>query len=109
MNKSSSTVLGILAGTAIGAALGILFAPDKGSATRKRIADEANSAKDKLAENAKHLKENMVNGFSTKKQTLEDQVEDLVSDVSYKTEDVITALEKKLGELKEKNKKFQKA
>ncbi len=109
MNKSSSTVLGILAGTAIGATLGILFAPDKGSATRKRIADEANSAKDKLAENANHLKEKMVNGFSTKKQTLEDQVEDLVSDVSYKTEDVITALEKKLGELKEKNKKFQKA
>lgn len=109
MNKSSSTVLGILAGTAIGATLGILFAPDKGSATRKRIADEANTAKDKLAENAKHLKENMVNSFSTKKQTLEDQVENLASDVSYKTEDVITALEKKLGELKEKNKKYQKA
>jgi hypothetical protein len=32
----------------------------------------------------------------------------LVSDVSYKAEDVITTLEKKLAELKAKNKKLQK-
>ena len=35
--NSGKVVLGVLAGLAAGAALGILFAPDKGTATRKKI------------------------------------------------------------------------
>ena len=51
MSNNGNTVLGILAGTAIGATLGILFAPDKGSATRKKIAEQAESAKDQISRN----------------------------------------------------------
>jgi gas vesicle protein len=40
MNTSSKVLLGIMAGAAIGGALGILLAPDKGAATRKRIIDK---------------------------------------------------------------------
>jgi len=36
-------------------------------------------------------------------------LENMVSDVSHKTEDVISTLEKKLAELKTKNKKLQKS
>lgn len=108
-NNSNNTIIGILAGTAIGATLGILFAPDKGINTRQKIADETLAAKDKLTNGAIILKDRMVETVNAKKVTLEDQVENMVSDVSYKTEDVIEALEKKLGELKAKNKKFQKA
>ena len=50
--KSGKVVLGLLAGIATGALLGILFAPEKGSKTRKKIADKskgiANDMKDKL-------------------------------------------------------------
>ncbi len=108
-NNSSNTIIGILAGTAIGATLGILFAPDKGVNTRKRIAEEAQAAKDRIADGAIHLRDRVADTVSNKKDTLDTQIESIVSDVSYKTEDVITTLEKKLAELKAKNKKLQKS
>ena len=57
MSNSSNTVVGLLAGTVIGATLGILFAPDKGAKTRQRISDEALAAKDKIVDTASDLTE----------------------------------------------------
>ena len=108
MSNNGNTVLGILAGTAIGAVMGILFAPDKGSNTRQRISDEALLAKQKLAETATDLKDQVVNTATSKKQTLDEQVEFIISSASYKADDVISTLERKLKDLKEKNKKLQK-
>jgi gas vesicle protein len=52
--KSGKALLGILAGIATGSILGILFAPEKGKVTRKRIAkkgeDYAGAAKGKFDE-----------------------------------------------------------
>lgn len=60
-NNSNNVLLGILAGTAIGATLGILFAPDKGTKTRQKIADQANATKDTFLTEADHFKEKIVN------------------------------------------------
>lgn len=46
--KSNNTIIGILGGVAIGAIAGILFAPDKGTNTRKKIAKKSAKATDDL-------------------------------------------------------------
>ncbi len=58
--SAGKIVLGMLAGMAIGSVLGILFAPDKGSVTRKKLAkkgsdisrdaeDQVNGLMDKMS------------------------------------------------------------
>lgn len=47
---SGKVLLGVLAGVAVGATLGILFAPDKGSATRKKISKKGDEYTEELKE-----------------------------------------------------------
>lgn len=103
-----SNLSNVLLGTAVGAALGILFAPDEGKKTREKLLAQANEAKDKLAENAGELKDKVATTYGEKKGTFDEQLESVVSNLSYKADDVILSLEKKLSDLKQKNKKFQK-
>jgi len=43
---NTKTILGFIAGAAIGAIAGILLAPDSGAATRKKIIDKSGDLKD---------------------------------------------------------------
>ena len=53
--NTGKVVLGVLAGIAVGATLGILLAPDKGSNTRKQISDKADDYVDGLKGNFDEL------------------------------------------------------
>lgn len=52
MNNTGRTLLALFAGAAAGAVLGILFAPDKGSETRRKIADSTGRLTDSIKESA---------------------------------------------------------
>ncbi len=47
-NSNGKVLLALLGGVALGALIGVLFAPDKGAETRKKMAEEAKKAGDRV-------------------------------------------------------------
>ncbi len=66
--SSGKVLLGVLAGAAIGAGIGILFAPDKGSETRKKIVDRSNEYADGLGDKISEFFEAITEKFETVKE-----------------------------------------
>lgn len=56
MKTSSKILIALGAGFAIGGIIGILFAPDKGSETRRKISDTSKKFADKVNEQIKKAK-----------------------------------------------------
>jgi gas vesicle protein len=107
-NNTGNSVLALLVGAAIGAGVGILFAPNKGSKTREKIKEDFDDAKENLKHKFEDVTHQLRKKFEGSKHNLEETYEEMVSNVSYKTEDLINFLETKLADLKEKNTKLQK-
>ncbi len=107
-NRTSDTFLALLIGAAIGVGVGILFAPDKGATTRQKIKETFDESGDDVIEKFNDIVSKIQNKAVDTKVTIEETLDDLVSEGSYKTEELITLLEQKLKALKEENAKFQK-
>lgn len=107
-NNTGNTIIAILTGAVIGAGIGILFAPDKGSKTRVKIKDGYKDAQKDLEKKYQELSEEVKTKFTSSKVDFEGSYDDLLSSMSHKTEDVINFLENKLSDLKSKNAKLQK-
>jgi gas vesicle protein len=78
MNDNTKVVVALLAGLAAGAALGILFAPEKGTETRDKLNDAlknlGDTIKDRAAEeidNLSEFKDKVVNNIKSKIKTAE--------------------------------------
>lgn len=99
-NNSSNTLVAVLAGVALGAAAGILFAPEKGEKTRGKIKNSFDDKKDELKDKFETLSEQLKSKFAKSKVDLESSFDNLISKVDDNAEDIISTLEKKLNELK---------
>jgi len=72
MNKNSKLLVALAAGIAAGAVLGVLFAPDKGSETRKKIKDEGR----KMADEVKDKFNKGMDKFNEVKEGLKEKIEE---------------------------------
>lgn len=77
-------LLGVLAGLAAGAVFGILFAPDKGSVTRKKIATKSNDIKDGLKDKFNEF----VDEMSEKYENVKEGVSDFSDHMKHKPDNV---------------------
>jgi hypothetical protein len=69
MNTMSTekTVLGVIAGLAIGSALGILFAPDKGTTTRRKLSKKSERYVEDLGDKFNEFIEGITDRFEAVK------------------------------------------
>ena len=61
--KTNNTLVGILGGVVVGAALGVLFAPDKGTNTRRKLKSNANDLKGDLKSNFDDFIDNIADKY----------------------------------------------
>jgi gas vesicle protein len=88
-------LLGVLAGVAAGALLGVLFAPEKGTVTRKKITRKGDDYADALKEK-----------FNEYMETISEKLEDVkdenyVEDIKDKFNEFLDGLSDKVEDIKE--------
>lgn len=80
MSLTSKIIVGTLAGIAVGVAVGILLAPDKGSETRRKISEKYNDFSEELKDKITDLVDTVKDEYGN----VRDKANDLVKKVSGK-------------------------
>ncbi|PQB05916.1 hypothetical protein [Aureitalea marina] len=99
--ESTHTALALIAGALIGVGLGIYLANSDKDWGFDKIKSRLQGNDDEDTSQTEENKPSM-------KEEIKDTLDQVVSNLSYKADDLIVALEAKLAELKEKNAQFQK-
>jgi len=94
--KADKVVLGILGGVAAGALLGILFAPQKGDKTRRKIMDKSNDYADEL----KDKLDTLLGTITNKYEKIWKEGENLIAEGKSKFEDSKAEGKSKFDDLK---------
>lgn len=106
-SNTGQTLIALLTGAAIGAGIGILYAPDKGSKTRDKLSKEAKKAQKQLNKQIRETTSNLSSKAQVAKLNFEQKLNETLSSASYKADDILLAMEDKLEALRKQNAKLQ--
>ncbi|MBL0357627.1 MAG: YtxH domain-containing protein [Chitinophagaceae bacterium] len=70
--SNTKVILGFVAGAAVGALAGILFAPDEGKKTRKKIAGKAGDVSDSVKSSFNDFVDEIKKSYSNAKEEVDD-------------------------------------
>ncbi len=105
-DRLGSTLAAILTGAVVGVGIGILFAPDEGKKTRRKIKRSFDQSKEELEHKFEDLKKKVKHMSSKKSNDLQETIEDLIHTSDKKREDIIALLEHELAALKKQGKEL---
>ncbi|MGY5845964.1 YtxH domain-containing protein [Salegentibacter sp. HM20] len=108
MANTGSTLLALITGAAIGAGIGLLYAPESGEKTRKKLQDDARKAQDNLSKKYQETSANLSDRAKKARASFEERLEETLSSASHKADDILLAMEHKLEELRKQNSKLHK-
>ena len=89
---SSKILVGFLAGAAVGALAGVLMAPDKGSATRKKLAGKAGDISDSIRDSFSNLIQGVKDTYSSVQDDVEELHDQATSKMNTAKKDVKNAM-----------------
>jgi gas vesicle protein len=98
MGKSSGTFFAFIVGIATGAAVGILYAPDKGANTRDKLSYRLDKYKKKLEELVEELMDQQQKPLNKAKT----DSEKVITDAKEKAERLLDDVDDLIGQLKNK-------
>ncbi|MFL1894456.1 YtxH domain-containing protein [Aquimarina sp. 2-A2] len=106
--NTGNTLLALVTGAIIGAGVGLLYAPESGDKTRKKLKQGAKDAQLKLNQKYQETASIIGEKAAKAKVEFESKLEETLSNASYKADDILLAMENKLEELRKKNAKLHK-
>ncbi len=89
---SQKALLGFIAGVSMGALAGILFAPDKGSKTRKKISDKSGNIADSVKNSFSDFIDSVKDAYGGTKNEAEDAAEKAKAKMNALKQDTKNAL-----------------
>jgi gas vesicle protein len=95
MNKATIGILSLITGSAIGLAIGVLFAPDKGSNTRGRVSYNLYRFKSALEDILLELQREELPGSTARTES-----ERVITDAKEKAEELLRDVETLIGQIK---------
>jgi gas vesicle protein len=99
MNRTASTLIAFFMGAATGAALGVIFAPDKGSSTRDKITYLLDKYKGRIEE----IIEKLVEGKDMHSSEAKAEGEKVITDARIKAEKLLEDVDELIGQIKGKH------
>ncbi len=108
MANKGTSIVALLAGAAVGAAAALLYAPESGEKTRRKLTKQAKKTQADIERSTRETYNNLAGKATELKGTISERLDKALSSASYKADDAIVALEEKLEQLREKNSKLQK-